>query len=85
YTFGDPSNSFISSENHLEYLTVDDGEPAAAELSWAGWDLLPLYHTTVFISGDRDVGYRGLGCIGSNPVLEGSDYSNCYYVDQLGQ
>ncbi|MEZ4369316.1 MAG: hypothetical protein R3B07_00765 [Polyangiaceae bacterium] len=85
YVFGNPKDPFINADmSHLEYLVVNDGAPSGVELSWIGWDLLPLYHTTVFISGDRDVGYRGLGCIGSNPVIEGSDYSNCYFVDQLG-
>ncbi len=86
FVFGNPKEEFIDSQDsHIEYLTVSDGQPGGAELSWIGWDLLPLYHTTVFISGDRDQGYRGLGCVGSNPVVEGSDYSNCYYVEQLGQ
>lgn len=85
HVFGNPKDPFIDAHmDHVEYLVVNDGVGSGVELSWIGWDLLPLYHTTVFISGDRDVGYRGLGCIGSNPVIEGSDYSNCFFVDQLG-
>lgn len=83
YVFGNPKDPFIAAEHsHIEYVSVSDGQSSNVELSWIGWDLLPLYHTTVFISGDRDVGYRALGCIGSNPVIEGSDFSNCYFVEQ---
>lgn len=80
--FGASTTFTPSLEDHLHTLTLNDGHDGPPPvLNWVHIDLLALYNTTIFISGDPDVGYRGLGCIGSNPILEGSDYSNCLLLD----
>ncbi len=85
--FANSPDSFQSlkpgGETSLHSLTVDDGF-SVADFDFTQMDLLPLAGTTIFIAGRFGVAgtYSAIGCIGSNPTLPGSKFSNCFSVQE---
>ena len=82
FEFGNSPTEFQRVEyDHMAEMDVTFLADMSYHLSWIHVDLLPLYGTTVYVSGHSGSKLTALGCVGTNPSLQGSDYSNCYFSE----